>query len=194
MGWLEDAVERGVEVWHPKEEVGALVARLWQREVKYESFRREEEAGDRRELDDRREGRQKGKDQWVLGEGEWSCRLLVGGEVVVEVSGWNRMEVESRAAEMAVVKLRRNAGTARSELEKVVEEQVAEERLSEDMKGRNEQEGLVDDEEDVDGVTLGDPTRSEGGALLGMGLDGVMELVEGNIAMEASRKRKDRND
>lgn len=107
--YLRRLIEDGVAVAHPKNRLGELVARSG-KEIYYErELRRaksdggsggegEGEGGD----DGNGSGKGKGK-----GFKEWVCKVIVGGELLVEVgAGVNREEIVTKAADVAYKLLR----------------------------------------------------------------------------------------
>lgn len=143
--WLERALDEDVRCWHPKEEVGSFGLGGENGGVRYIVFRdRSSEwadedvmqadgndvtassrsdmvvgpganattlfAGDEAENDPTTETAE-------IGKGTWHCRIIVNGESVCTASGWNRLEVETAAAEQAVGILKARKFAARAQRE-----------------------------------------------------------------------------
>jgi len=138
--WLERALEEDVGCWHPKEEVGSFGLGGEDGGVRYVVFRGKEreaggevagkdvtmeEAGDENVnekvtievagVDDSEDDSSATMQNAGIGQGTWHCRIVVNGESICTASGWNRLEVETAAAEQAIVILqaRKSAAVAR---------------------------------------------------------------------------------
>ena len=112
--WLENAIEQDVKCWHPKEEVGTFGGEsgvhyvVWRgsglepddvqtKEVLVEAA--DMMGNDHAELNSSSDRKSR---QVIYGEGSFHCKIIVNGEHVCTSHGWNRLEVETAAAEEAV--------------------------------------------------------------------------------------------
>ena len=112
LGWVEQALNGGGNLLHPKQEVGLMAG---QERVKYAVWIEEEkvkkgsdrgsevadDAGPCGKPDEEGEDK-RGEEDLVLGKGRYRCRISVGEREVCIAQGWNRVEVETAAAEEAV--------------------------------------------------------------------------------------------
>ena len=101
MDWLETAITKDIPLRHPKEDVGCLAPNA---RVKYHVWIEQEDcasniAGSSNEeagVDPAKE------EKFELGSGRYRCKLLIGEREICTVQGWNRIEVETAAAEEAI--------------------------------------------------------------------------------------------
>ena len=144
--WLRRALREEVKVWHPKEELGVLAARMW--EGKYDEGKEKGRMrGEKVIYDVSVLGLKKGKggkrkefvvveeeenpehadvhdgDESADGmrEGKYLCRLSIGGRLIAVTRGVSRFVAETKAADMAVRILREEAG-AEVSIETLLEE------------------------------------------------------------------------
>jgi len=121
--WLERALHEDIGCWHPKEEVGSFGLGGEDGGVRYIVYRGTD-PGEVEEVvttkDDEEGGCEEvgGYDNATnddiytavehveIGKGTWHCRIVVNGESICVASGWNRLEVETAAAEQAVAILK----------------------------------------------------------------------------------------
>ena len=125
LSWLERALEDDVGCWHPKEEVGSFGTGGEDGGIRYVVFRGKEViAGSegmladvpmqdvgKAELEVVADGKEDSGDgttmgNTVNGSAAWHCRIVVNREAICTKSGWNRLEVETAAAEEAIAILR----------------------------------------------------------------------------------------
>jgi len=95
MDWVETALKKEVQIQHPKEEVGRLARN---EKVRYRVWI---------ELDDCTAGLigelvNAGEEKLDLGNGRYRCKLFVGEREICSVQGWNRIDVETAAADEAM--------------------------------------------------------------------------------------------
>lgn len=136
--WLDAALVQGMDglnVWHPKEEVGALVSQMGggfaagkdagteKRGVRYDISRTETgvKEGNDGAIEDG------GDEDLIYGQGRYTCRLVANNEAIATASGWSRVEVETAAAERAVKILRARRGVSIQEAMKLETTAVAQE-------------------------------------------------------------------
>ena len=93
--WVETALKKEVQIRHPKEEVGRLAGN---EKVRYRVWIEQDDciAGSSGELVNA------GEEKLDLGNGRYRCQLFVGEREICSVQGWNRIDVETAAAEEAV--------------------------------------------------------------------------------------------
>ena len=118
--WLKRALSEGVAVWHPKEELGVLAARD-QRRVEYvtavdRNGKADAGAGFDKEVDGEDEleeicsGEYPASGDVNVGEGNIICRLKINNVEVSVARGVSRKAAETRAADLAIQKLKANNG------------------------------------------------------------------------------------
>jgi dsRNA-specific ribonuclease len=112
--WLERALGEDVKCWHPKEEIGTfgsmggesgVVYKVW-RSQDVESHGPSESEGSSADEEDNDDDGMNEQRQLELGKGTWHCRVVVNGEDICVTHGWNRLEVETAAAEEAITILK----------------------------------------------------------------------------------------
>ena len=96
MDWVETALKNEIPIQHPKEEVGILAVN---EKVRYQVWIEHDDCSpgsigelinaDKETLLD-------------LGSGRYRCKLFVGDREICSVRGWNRIEVETAAADEAI--------------------------------------------------------------------------------------------
>ena len=96
MDWVETALKNEIPILHPKEEVGILAVN---EKVRYQVWIEHDDniAGSVGEL--LNADKEKLLD---LGSGRYRCKLFVGEREICSVQGWNRIEVETAAADEAI--------------------------------------------------------------------------------------------
>ena len=106
LDWLEMALKIEINLWHPKEELGFLAQNekvrylVWIEEMMSDDDDDEFtlQAGDLVNAGD--------EEELIFGKGKYRCKVFVGEKEVCSVQGWNRIEVETAAAEEGVRILR----------------------------------------------------------------------------------------
>ena len=93
--WVETALKKEVQIRHPKEEVGGLAMN---EKVRYRVWIEHDDciAGSSGGLVNA------GKEKLDLGNGRYRCKLFVGEREICSVQGWNRIDVETAAADEAI--------------------------------------------------------------------------------------------
>lgn len=96
MDWVETALRNEIPILHPKEEVGILAVN---EKVRYQVWIEPDDctAGSSEAL--LNADKEKLLD---LGSGRYRCKLFVGEREICSVQGWNRVEVETAAADEAI--------------------------------------------------------------------------------------------
>ena len=94
--WVETALKNNVQIRHPKEEVGRLAGN---EKVRYHVWIRDVDDYDARPTEGLVDA---GQEKLALGKGRYRCKLSVGGSEICCVQGWNRIDVETAAAEEAI--------------------------------------------------------------------------------------------
>ncbi|KAK3175196.1 hypothetical protein OEA41_002442 [Lepraria neglecta] len=90
--WVETALKKEVQIQHPKEEVGVLARN---EQVRYRVWIEHDDciAGSSGVLVN------EGEEKLDLGNGRYRCKLLVGEREICSVRGWNKIDVETAAAD-----------------------------------------------------------------------------------------------
>ncbi|KAK7747028.1 Dicer-like protein 2 [Diatrype stigma] len=104
--YLRRLIKDGVAVAHPKNRLGELVARSGNKKISYVRELRRANSEGEAEAESGNDGDNNGKGK---GKGfkEWICRVIVGGELLVEVgAGVSREEIVTKAADVAYNLLR----------------------------------------------------------------------------------------
>jgi len=126
--WLENAIEQDVKCWHPKEEVGTFGGESGVEYVVWRGQGTDPEGmgadGDLVEAGNVTGDGDPGQDangdmkpaQLIYGQGTFHCKIRVNGEHVCTSHGWNKLEVETAAAEEAVDILRERGVVAASNI------------------------------------------------------------------------------
>ena len=96
LNWLETALKRDIQIWHPKEKLG-WVAR--NKKVKYRVWTEERDKTTAVSVLDLVDA---SEEKIVLGKGRYRCELSVDGREICIAQGWNRSEVEIAAAEEGI--------------------------------------------------------------------------------------------
>jgi len=127
--WLENAMEQDVQCWHSKEEIGTFGGEKGVEYVVWRGHGTEPQDVDM----DAKEAFGEPVDmvgthhaelnassdrtpaQLIFGAGSFHCKIIVNGEHVCTSHGWNRLEVETAAAEEAVEILRKRGAVSASD-------------------------------------------------------------------------------
>lgn len=100
LSWLEMALKIEANIWHSKEELGFLAKNEKVRYLVWIEEMRDKfifQAGDLTNA---------GEEKLSFEKGKYRCKLFVGEREVCSVQSWNRIEVETAAAEETVRILR----------------------------------------------------------------------------------------